>query len=197
MKKVLFALLIVFVTATGICYATTLSAGVGNEDNSPKVQSTFFGVKFGERNPWEKMAGLKDGWLLISSSTGINLQKAIFNVSFAGFEWTFCLVDTVEGRFSNIGFGLMSLNRRKVIQRYDSVLEQLSEKYPLNKLTSDELKQLNENGEATFEKGYWYSDGEYEVFLFMGSVLDYYACCIKYSDLNEAEILQRRSFDEL
>lgn len=193
MKKVLFALLIVFVAATGICSAATLSAGVGNEDNSPKVQSTFFGVSFGERNPWDKMAGLKGGWYLTSSSTDNYCSKSRFDVSFAGFNWTGLMVCTVKERFSDINFGLVTSNKKKAVQRYRSVLEVLSEKYPMEVLPSDES---DDDGKQT-EQRMVYSDGVNFVVLSLICDVENYTCLLGYYNHKAFEIRMKSDFDEL
>ena len=77
-------------------------------------------------------------------STKKRNERVMYNVSFAGCEWPYVYIYSVESnphvygrnsqQFSRIGFVFNSKNKKKASQRFDDTYQLLSEKYPLVRL---------------------------------------------------------------
>ena len=147
MKSRITALLLIatlFLTSCGAQRAAK------SNDNLPKVQTSFFGAKFGEKGESvikNRMSfnGVGDHW-----RAGNKGRWAMLDVFFAGEEWDIMIVDFVDERFSRIGFADRYNTEAEAIKRLNELRELFEKKYPLKK----------ESFDGQYDNNYIYNDSD-------------------------------------
>lgn len=159
-----FFILVLIATSCGTQKAATKVKG-------PKVQTTFFGACLGESMASAERKIRRDYFLRYTNKRN---EKEMHNVSFAGSEWPYALVASVESSsygyrentqlFSRIGFVYDSKDKKMVTERFNDIHQLLSEKYPLVRVYSS----------PRAEKEYAYTDsvGNYVALVLTRSVED-------------------------
>ena len=124
-----------FMIATLCLTACGAQRAISPNDNSPKVQTTFFGAKFGEKGESvikNRMSFNKAGDYWHAGEKG---QWIMNDVSFAGNEWDVMFVYFIGERFSRISFANRYSTKAEAMKQFDKLHELFSNKYPLRKET--------------------------------------------------------------
>jgi len=101
MKSRIIAL---FIIAILVLTACGLQRAACTNDNSPNIQTTFFGAKFGKKG--ESFIKYRMSYNRADESwhAGDKRQWIMLKLSFVGSEWDAMIIDFVDERFGEIFF---------------------------------------------------------------------------------------------
>ena len=189
MKSRISTLLIIatlFLTACGAQRA------VRPNDNSPKVQTSFFGAKFGEKGESvikNRMSYNKAGEYWHAGNKG---QWIMQKVSFAGREWDVMIIDFVDERFSGIVFTDGFNNKAEAMSRFVELRELFEKKYPLRK----------ETFQGQYDNNYIYKDSDGNtisivVWYMENSNINPWVCNVIYTWGKASTIAEKKALNEI
>ena len=102
---------------------------------SENIQDTFFGVKFGESREEVIKAFEKEGLYLVerkSNKDNLWFYRSGGNIRFGGYNWDHVGAYLSNGKFYSIVFQYTPEYKETALNRFESVLSDLSEKYKMN-----------------------------------------------------------------
>lgn len=171
-----------------------ISCGVAknSSDNNPKVQTTFFGAKFGEKGEWEVTSKMKEkriGYDLcrINKSTW-----AFKDVSFAKENWEAASIYFEEQVFHRIAFSNRFSTKEEALEFEEKVKLFLMKKYPLK----------NSPFLSAFDNIYTYHDSMMNTvsvcLLNIKSIEDKpWTCSVVYSWYKSGNIAEEKAMNEI
>lgn len=173
--------------------SSIISCGVINKssESGPKVQTTFFGAKFGEEGQWDVMSKMRDNGIGYKTERISKTSWVASDVSFAKENWEGVIINFEDQVFCGISFSNRFSTKSEALQYQDKMRTLLEKKYPLKDSPFGQLEDV-----------YIYHDSKKNLIYLVVMKVDEvdnkpWTCSIVYNWYKSSEIVEEKALNEI